>query len=180
MATPLFVSDEATLRAKLRLSAVPASATDTVAIFDEAVIRARNRLYKAMGADRVSTILLTAYTDTPTTDAAVLRTLAAVVETKIVYCKLLRLLPNDWMDASGDTKVRWNEEAAFREKRPFDVEAELERCEQEIADDLQTLCEDDLDQCNILVYDGTPDCPAPRVGLSLRGPNTTRAANDPS
>lgn len=181
MALPLFVADEATLKASLRLSAVPASATDTEAIIDEAILRARLRFYRTLGTGRVTAILATAYTDQPTTEDEVIRALAATVEVKMVHCQLLRALPNTYMDASGDVNARWNEEAPTRERGFSELDAELMRCEREITAALDDLIEPDLGGCTGLkVYDGTPDLQTsfppntPRVGLTLKPPYHSR------
>lgn len=173
MAVPLFIVDEATLKTKLRLSAVPISAADTEAIIDEAILRARVRFYRELGVNRTNTIVALAFTETPTTEDEVIRALANTVEVKMVYCELLRLLPNTFMDASGDVDKRWNEEAPTRERGSSEMSDELRRCEGEIANGLQELADPDLGDCDIVqTFDGTPDTPfvfgsAPRVGLSL-------------
>lgn len=185
MAVPLFIVDEATLKMKLRLSAVPSSATDTEAIFDEAILRARVRFYRELGVARTNAIVALVFTETPTTEDEVIRALANTVEVKMVYCALLSLLPNTFMDASGDVNHRWNEEAPTRERGSFELSDELRRCEGEIANGLQELADPDLGDCDIVqVFDGTPDpCPefgsAPRVGLSLQ-PRLRRRTEDPS
>lgn len=187
MAAPLFVADEATLKAALRLSAVPASATDTEAIFDQAILRARVRFYRELGTARTNTIVALPFTDLPTTDDQVVRALANTLEVKMVYCELLRLLPNTFMDASGDVNTRWNEEAPTRERGGFELSDELKRCENEITNGLQELCEPTIGDCDtVQVFDGTPDADAfdtfgsaPRVGLSLQ-PLPRRRTNDPN
>jgi hypothetical protein len=174
MAAPLFVTDEATLKSRLRLSAVPASAADTEAIIDQAILDARVRFYRALGASRVAAILTTAFTETPTTDAQIVRALAFSTEVKMVRCILMRTLPNAFMDASGDVDARWNEEAPLREMGA-EREEELARCEREVEAALLELEEPGLDNCSdVQMYDGTPDrqtsFPAntPRIGQTLR------------
>lgn len=185
MAIPLFIADEATLKTKLRLSAVPASATDTEAIFDEAILRARVRFYRELGVARTNIIVALPFTDTPVTEDEVIRALANTVEVKMVYCELLRLLPNTFMDASGDVNSRWNEEAPTRERGGFEMSDELRRCEDEIRNGLQELADPDLGDCDIVqVFDGTPTNvgefgSAPRVGLSLH-PFPRRRTQDPN
>ena len=178
MAAPLFVADEATLKSALRLSAVPASALDTEAIIDEAILRARLRFYRDLGVARTNVLVALPYTVLPTTEDEVLRALANTVEVKMVKCQLLRDLPNTFMDASGDVNSRWNEEAPTRERGSFELGDELARCEQEIVAALTDLAAPDTLDCDeVQVIDGTPDCqtafPAntPRIGQSLRGPS---------
>ena len=175
MAAPLFVADEATLKSALRLSAVPASALDTEAIIDEAILRARLRFYRDLGSARTNELVALPYTALPTTDDEVLRALANTVEVKMVKCHLLRDLPTTFMDASGDVNARWNEEAPVREYGA-DMEEELRRCEDEIVAALVDLAAPNTLDCDeVQVFDGTPDCQTsfptntPRVGMSLKG-----------
>ncbi len=167
-ATPLFNTDEASVKAILRLTSM-ASTDDGQAIFEQVVSDARIRIYRTLGVARVTAILTTALTDTPTTDDEVLRALAASVEIKAIYCRLLRMLPNTFMDASGDVDKRWNEEAPIRERGFSELGEELRRCENEIVSDLAVLAEPSDDGCDqIQVYDGSPDTAAPRIGLTLK------------
>lgn len=187
MANPLFIADEATLKAKLRLSAVPTSATDTESIFDEAILRARVRFYRELGVARTNTIVALPFSETPTTEDQVIRALANTVEVRMVYAELLRLLPNTFMDASGDVNHRFNEEAPLRERGGFELGEELRRIESAIANGLQELATPDIGECDIVQsYDGTPDVfvsgdfgSAPRVGLSLQ-PLSKRRTEDPN
>ncbi len=175
MAAPLFVASEAALKSALRLSAVPASALDTEAIIDEAILRARIRFYRDLGAVRTNELVALPYTDQPTTEGGVIRALANTVEVKMVKCQLLRDLPNTFMDASGDVNSRWNEEAPTGSS---DLEAELARCENEIVAALVDLAAPNTVECDeVQVFDGTPDCQTrfpvntPRIGMSLKGPS---------
>lgn len=176
MAAPLFVADEATLKERLRLSAVPASALDTEAIIDEAILRARLRFYRDLGAARTNVLVALPFTELPTTEDEVLRALANTTEVKLVYCELLRLLPNTFMDASGDVNHRWNEEAPTRERSSMELADELRRCEDEITQAIEELADSNGTDCDdVQTWDGTPDCQTsfppntPRVGMSLRG-----------
>lgn len=175
MAAPLFVADEATLKERLRLSAVPASALDTEAIIDEAILRARLRFYRELGAARTNVLVALPFTELPTTEDEVLRALATTTEVQIVRCELLRLLPNTFMDASGDVNARWNEEAPVRERGPQEIEDELRRCENEVAQAMIELADSSgLDCEDVQTWDGTPDLQTefppntPRVGMSLK------------
>lgn len=177
MAAPLFVADEATLKSALRLSAVPASALDTEAVIDEAILRARLRFYRDLGSARTNELVALTYTDQPTTDEEVLRALANTVEVKMVKCQLLRDLPNTFMDASGDVNARWNEEAPTRERGSFELGDELARCENEIVAALVDLADPNAVDCDeVQVIDGTPDRQTsfppntPRVGMTLKYP----------
>ena len=178
MAAPLFVATEDALKSALRLSAVPDSALDTQAIIDEAILRARLRFYTDLGADRTNELAALSFTDQPTTLDQVLRGVCNTTEVKLVYCALLRLLPNTFMDASGDRNARWNEEAPTRERGGFELEDELRRCENEVVEAMLQLADPNTPQCDeVQVFDGTPDRQTsfpentPRVGQTLRGPS---------
>ena len=176
MAAPLFVASEAVLKERLRLSAVPASALDTEAIIDEAILLARVRFYSDLGAARTNALVLIPFSETPTTESGLLRAIANTTEVKLVYCSLLRMLPNTFMDASGDVNSRWNEEAPT--DGGFELEAELKRCENEIVEAMMRLADPNAVECDeVQVYDGTPVRQTtfpentPRVGMSLKGPS---------
>jgi hypothetical protein len=111
--TPLFVASTASLKAKLRLTGSRAGG-DTEAMIEEAVTIARQGFYRRLGATRITTILATALTDTPTSDAQVVRSTAATTEAMWVRAELMRLLPSLFQDASGDAQEVWNREAPFR------------------------------------------------------------------
>lgn len=178
-ATPLFVPNENTLKSKLRLSCVPDSAIDTQSIFADAVLNARIRLYRELGVTRINSLLETNFTNFPTTEVEVLRALAASVECAVVRCILLRMLPNTFMDSSGDVDHRWNEEAPTRERGSFDLDEELKRCENEIVEGILALADPNTPNCiEVQTFDGTADCPAPRVGMSLRPGYYRRPSND--
>jgi len=183
MAAPLFVTDEPTLKERLRLSAVPATALDTEAIIDEAILRARVRFYTDLGADRANELAAISFSETPTTDEGILRALAFTTEVKLVYRELLRLLPNAFMDASGDVNHRWQEEAPVRERGAFELDEEIKRIENEIADAMMKLAApNDTQGDQVQTFDGTPDEQTsfpentPRVGMSLKG---SRGVNPP-
>lgn len=180
MTDPLFVADLATLKQLLRLTGVPASATDTLAILDEAILRARLAFYRRLGEQRVGVLAALTFEPNPTTSDEVIRALANTVEVKLVYQELLRRLPNAWMDASGDINRRWNEEAPFRERTSFDAKEEILRLHNEIEEDMQMLAAEEAvgEESDLRAYDGTPTFIPPRPGGSLRNPTTTRTNED--
>lgn len=179
MAAPLFLTDEAALKERLRLSAVPASALDTEAIIDEAILRARVRFYSDLGAARTNVLVALPFTETPTTEDEILRAICNTTEVKLVYCELLRLLPNTFMDASGDVNSRWNEEAPTRERGSFDMDTELARCDNEVVEAMLKLAAPNDTNCDdVQVFDGVADCPAPRVGISLQTGYRRTASDD--
>lgn len=185
MAAPLFVASEAALKERLRLTAVPGTAGDTDAIIDEAVLQARVRFYTELGVARVNELVALSFTETPTSDDGILRATANTTEVKMVYCILLRSLPNTFMDASGDVGSRWNEESPTRERGGSELDDELKRCENEVVANLMLLAAPNNTNCDaVQTYDGTPvrqtSFPpnTPRIGLSLKCPRGSRIVED--
>lgn len=170
MTDPLFVSNLATLKAALRLSAVPSTSPDTLAILDESILRVRLAFYRRLGQQRVGVLLAMPVIANPTSVDEILRALASTTETKMVFAELLRKLPNQFMDASGDANRRWNEEAPFRERGPSDAQREIQRLLDEIEEDMEMLAGEEVqgDESSYKTFDGTPDCTPPRPGDSIR------------
>lgn len=181
MTNPLFVANLDTLKARLRLTGVPVGATDTHAILDESILRARLSFYRRLGEQRVTALLAISYVANPTSTDQVLRALANSVEIKLVNVELLRRLPQAWMDASGDINKRWNEEAPFREKGPSDHEREVKRLLDEIEEDMEMLAQEEglAEESTVKTWDGTPDFYPPSPGDSLRGAGIFTQIEDP-
>lgn len=159
----LFATSDDWIKARLRLSSVPDTSTDTAAIIDEAISNARLAFYRRLGRPVVQALLDITEVATPSTDDQVMRTLASLTEVKLVRVALLRELPNAFMDASGDLNRRWNEEAPFRERPRSDREREIARLNEEIEQAMQEL-ERDGDESpgdvrNVFTFDGTPEAP---------------------
>jgi len=167
---PLFVADLDTLKKSVRLSGVPGSREDTLAILNEAILKARLDFNRRLGAQRVAQLSAIAFVDNPVSGDEVLRALANQVETNIVYVQLLRKLPNLFMDASGAAQRIWNEEAPFRERGPTTLDKEIHRLENQIEEDMEILSAEESvpDETSIKTFDGTRLTPAPRPGDSLR------------
>lgn len=176
----LFAASDASIKAKLRLSAVSASATDTQAVFDEAVLGARLDFHRRLGRDRVVALLAIAEVAAPATSDEVLRSLASLTEVKMVRVALLRELPNAFMDASGDLNRRWNEEAPFRERPRSDRELEVRRLLDEVEEAMQMLAGDESvgDETSVKTYDGTPAEEPPLPGDTLLDSSTRLLAED--
>jgi hypothetical protein len=159
----LFAPDDAWIKSRLRLTSVPVSSEDTLAIIDEAISVARLEFYRRLGRIRVDRLLAFSVVAEPSSDEEVLRSLASLTEVKLVRVALLRELPNAFMDASGDLQKRWNEEAPFRERPRSDREREILRLLDEIEQAMQMLARDEGetpgDERTVFVYDGTPDDP---------------------
>lgn len=178
----LFATSDAWIKARLRLSAVPDSSTDTLAIIDEAILKARLEFYRRLGRTQVGNLLDTAEVAEPTTDDEVRRSMASLTEVKLVRVYLLRELPNAFMDASGDLNRRWNEEAPFRERPRSDREREILRLLDEIEQDMQILAESGDEspgnELTIFGFDGTPDFTPPLPGDSMLGFPDRSSAED--
>lgn len=178
---PLFVQDAATARSLLRLSGVPSSATDTNSIIDQALMVARLTFYRRLGQQRIAALLAMPVVAEPDSNTEILRALATTTEIKIATVELMRRLPSAWMDASGDIDKRWNEEAPFRERGPFNANREVQRLLAEIEEDMQLLANDeavDGTEIKVLTFDGTPDTPGPALGSSLMNRYGRRRAED--
>lgn len=180
MATPLFVADEATLKARLRLSGVDAG-SDAQAIIDEAVLMVRANVYARLGDTRVTELLAISFSETFTTNDGALRAIANNLEIKWVWLILMDRLPTIFMDNSGATQEVYNEEAAFRSLDPERLDSLRERCLIQIEDMLSILSGDqeigDVGLGRIF----TQDDQEPRLypGGSLVG-NNTRLIGDPT
>lgn len=170
MTDPLFVADLVTLKAKLRLSGVPSSATDTLAILDEAILKSRLAFHRRLGQQRVGVLLAISFNENPSSEDEILRALANTTETQQVYAELLRRLPNQFMDSSGDANRRWNEEAPFRERSNSDFHKELQRLLDDIEENMELLAGEESigEESQFKTFDGTPDCTPPRPGDSIR------------
>ena len=157
----LFAASDADVKARLRLSSVPSSSTDTAAIIAGAILDARLEFYRRLGQSRVDRLLAFSVVAAPASDEEVLRALAAQTEVKLVRVQLFRELPNAFMDASGDLQKRWSEEAPFRERPRSDREREIARLNEEIEQAMQMLARDEGetpgDERTVFIYDGTPE-----------------------
>lgn len=167
----LFAASDDAIKARLRLSSVPVSSTDTLAIIAEAISWTRLEFYRRLGRDQVNDLSALTEVASPSTNDEVRRALATLIEVKLVRLYLLRELPNAFMDASGDLNKRWNEEAPFRERPRSDREREITRLIDEIEQSMQLLAEDGEespgDERTIFAYDGTPADESPLPGDTL-------------
>ena len=138
----LFCPDEEHLRARVKVSTVRDTSVDTDATIDQATLVARTELYRRLGADRINVVLQEAYTETPTTDAQLLRVVGASCEISLVLRELLRRLNPLWMEGSGGARHDWNETPLSRQQGSREISAELERLNQDIDADLAILSGD--------------------------------------
>lgn len=156
---PLFVSDMDTLKSRLRLSG--ASSADALAIIDQAVEDVRVRLLsdeRGLGVDLCVKLRAIAYAENSLDADTIRRTRANSLEVKMVRALLLRRMPTLFMDGSGVVQEVWNEEPITR-ARPDVIAREIEALEQEIADDLDALLDEEQDSDNdafVIEPDETP------------------------
>lgn len=155
MIAPLFVTDMATLKSRLRLSG--AAQPDALAVIDECVERVRVGFYDALGVTRITDIKATAYGANATTAAGILRTKAANTEIKWVKACLLRELPTLFMDSSGATQEAWNEEGLTRTRSSKSIETEIKALTQDILAALSDLSGDDDSTSIVQVFNSEPD-----------------------
>lgn len=112
MADPVFAENRAALVSKLRLSSD--IVTSSEAVLDEAILQVRVAFFQRLGAARVSSISSTAYTESATSESAILRLAAAQVELYGVKARLLRDAPVFFMDAKNDAEEQWNDDDLLR------------------------------------------------------------------
>lgn len=166
----LFAESDAWIIQRLRLTSVPESSEDTLAIIAQAILEARLDIYRRLGRTVVGRLLATAEVAAPETDDEIRRTLASSIELKLVRQRLLRELPSAFMDASGDLDRRWNEETPLREMPRSNAEREAIRLAEEIEQGFQMLEAVDEapgDERSVYTFLSTPETPAPLPGDSL-------------
>ena len=167
---PLFVTDLAELKRRLRLSGLPDATEDAPTMLANAILAVRVHFNRRLGTARVQQLLGFPQTETPSTEPELLRTLAETVEVDWVRLELMCRLPWLWSDSSGEAQKAWNEEAPFREKGAATYE-QLKHCLVEsIESALGMLSGSELfgEEQGGRAFDGKPICPAPDIGASLR------------
>lgn len=139
MAAPLFCPDEEFLRKRLKLSTVSEASVDTDATIDQAVLQVRTDMYRSLGSQQIDSINQTTFTETPTTDAEVVKAIAASAE--ISWCRiyLLRTLSPRFLESSAGSRYEWNEAPLLRQQDGFDVAEEIKRLEIDVQSALDIL-----------------------------------------
>ena len=89
---PQFYPSRDEMKKALRLGQMP-DGSDGDELLDDALLTAKMGIRNALGQSRIATILATAWTDSPTTDAQHLRALAAQTEIDWVRFRLGHLSP---------------------------------------------------------------------------------------
>lgn len=166
MADPIFAQNKASLQAKLRLTGMPPG-SDGEAVFDEALLQVRTAIFQRLGSATVTTITATAYTESATTDAQILRLAAAQVELYGVKARLLRDAPAFFIEAVNSSEEAWNEEGLLREADG--EESLIAYYENLFAQGLDALASgDDIEAKQISIRSFSPDNTAQkRIGQSI-------------
>lgn len=177
--SPIFVADLPTLKSRLRLSGVGASA-DAEKMIEGAVLTVRSNLQRALGTARLGVLASYAHSDAPANDNEYLRLLAEETEVKWVRMELMRALPMLFMDGSGNSQQVWNDEAPFRQAGSFSIGKEIDRLQAEILQNLDALRGDmpPGEEATIKTTDLIPDSEPPAPGDSVWDPNRDVAVSD--
>lgn len=163
---PLFVTDLATLKSRLRLSG--AAATDADAMIQQAVMDVRLGFFRRLTQTRCAVLVGYTHTDTPATDTEILRALAESTEVKWVRLFAMRTLPTAFLDGVAMNQV-WQQEAPFRAALPADLAGERLALENEIAENLTILAGDQGIGTESTISTSVigPKCAAPPVGQEI-------------
>lgn len=177
--TPLFVASQAELKTQLRLE-FSDNNSGAAALFNQCVLHARLEMVRRLTLARVQTLQATAFVEDPTTDAQYLRAIANQTEMLMVKCHALKSFRVAFMDASGDAKLRWNDEALTREIGSDEgLEMQLQCCRDQIEANIASLDGGSLGkERRSQVFDGSPECKAPKVGDSVKNIAVWRPSND--
>lgn len=152
---PLFVSSIDVLKAKLRLTG--STAGDTQTILETQIELVRSLIYDELGPARVTQISQIAYVANGTTEEQLLRTKANLLETIWVRMLCLRVMPQAFIDGSGITQQRWNQDGILRDSPPDGLRNEISRLETEIARLLAGLADETEDQSSVRAESIGPD-----------------------
>lgn len=170
MTNPYFLTDIATLKTRLRLSAVP-TGTDAEAIIEDALEQVQGGLAIRLGMARLTelrNLFDSMLTPSPTVDEEVQMAICRVLEVTWTRVILMDRLPMLWMDQSGGDREVYNEEGAFRSlispKAPIMLQDMIQRLEGQIQDWLTFLVGtvDDLE----IGFTTSKPC-GPKLGDSL-------------
>ena len=135
---PLFVPSFTLLLSRLRLTGVPDD-RDAMEQIREGMREARSDFYRRLRLQKIEEIQGYASTGTPRTDNEYYRTLAELIEVKMVKASLLRSLKTIFADGGNDLGQMWNEAGLGRQMDRYDIEKEIKRLQSEIEDALQIL-----------------------------------------
>lgn len=136
---PVFHETEASLKASVRMTG--AKASDAVAIFGDAVMHARIRIYERLGESRVNQIKGTAVSQNATTPAQITRLRSLAAESALVRAFLISRIPMAFIDSSAQVLDAWNEVPLHRSESSQSKAMQAAESEAEVL--LSQLVEDD-------------------------------------
>lgn len=169
MANPLFVTDLATLKSRLRLSGLSTDG-DGASILDAAIQEVRVGFIREIGIDSVNRVVAYNQTETPTTNEEAIRLLAEILEVKWSRLILMRTMTTMTLDGAGGALNDYHHEAPFRETSPYDREVEISRLQKEIHDGLDLLSQAESIPDEMVGYQSftaSPDPTPPLPGESV-------------
>ena len=134
----LFISDVATLKKVLRISAI--SDADSLKLIELAIKKARTELYQYLGTSSITTILTYSSTDTPSTDDEIIRSVAEYLEIILTKRELLKHLKSTSFENSSASE-QWNDSPFVRELSYSDITEELQMLENEIEYSVEQITE---------------------------------------
>lgn len=129
--TPLFLASTTEIKSRLRLTGVQTSGE---VLIEDALEWTRVQFYRRLGTSQVATLLGYSYSEAPTTEAGIKRSLANQTEIKLVRAHLLRTMSTLHRDGSAQARELWNQEGFFRTKSAQEVEKEIARIMSEVED----------------------------------------------
>lgn len=151
---PLFVTDMATLKQRLRLSGVVAD-TDAAELIEELVLSTRLDFFRALGQTKLGVLTSTTLNEAPSTDAGYKRLLAERLEVVRVRWYGLRDLPVHFL-GSEQTRNAWNQEGIHMPGRRADVEALRKELDAVWQAGISELLADELSNSKLKILDITP------------------------
>ncbi len=168
---PLFHTDLELLKKRVRLADLPVN-KNGITIFEEGIQSSRVFFYRRLGQDRITQILSYGNVkDAPATANEYMRLMAALCEVKVVK-KHLAIHCNMLVQDAGDSSLqKWNEEGAFRESSPFELNSYIKKLDNEIEDDIdflkgeETPGSENLIRASTFEPDETPPRPFDSIGF---------------
>jgi hypothetical protein len=168
--TPLFLPDIATVKARLRMTGVPAG-TDAESLIEEAIRTVRVGFYRKLSSSRITTLLGYASTDNPSTSTEVLRVQAEITELKWIRYELMRTIPTLFFDSSPSSGEAWNREGLVRGMGTDERTKEMDRLMADVIGALDGLegVDEYPNEVSNKVQAFAPAPPVPAPGDSLFG-----------
>ncbi len=167
-ATPLFITDLDTLKARLRLSALEVG--DGAAVLDAVVSEVRLGFNDELGISRVAELVALTPNDPAVTEDELTRLRAETVEHLWVRSILMRRLPTLFVEGSGQARKAWNEEGITSSGGDdADLRREIKALQQQVRDGLARLGSDVAGEVNatVILPDETPQRPGDSINPAV-------------